>query len=254
MTNESYFEAWAPDDVHWTQWAKPVLFAHLDRVAPGAKLPDDWATIEKDMSWVPRARGNAALVVDLPGNESVHAGLALARLGYRPVPLYNASVGAKAVLDLEPVARSLAAGAEVMRQTQLPPDAPPAFLLDARRMKPEVLPGPGRFDNRWLILPQDFPSANYLRARGIGEVILVQREEEAPQEDLAHVLLRWRQAGMELYVAAVRGTGRPRELHVRPPSFFRRAWYRAIALMGLRRSNVGGFGAVIPEPSSGGYG
>ena len=35
---------------------------------------------------------------------------------------------------------------------------------------------------------------------------------------------------------------------------FRRAWYRALTLSGLRRNNAGGFGAVIPMPSSGGYG
>jgi hypothetical protein len=29
-----------------------------------------------------------------------------------------------------------------------------------------------------------------------------------------------------------------------------RAWYVAIALFGLRRSNVGGFGAMIPEQTS----
>jgi hypothetical protein len=37
---------------------------------------------------------------------------------------------------------------------------------------------------------------------------------------------------------------------------FRLAWYAVIALMGLRRTNVGGFGAVVPESSgrSGFYG
>ena len=39
-----------------------------------------------------------------------------------------------------------------------------------------------------------------------------------------------------------------------PPSWFRRAWYVAIALMGLRRSNVGGFGSMVPERTSSGSG
>ena len=40
------------------------------------------------------------------------------------------------------------------------------------------------------------------------------------------------------------------------PSRFKLAWYAAIALLGLRRSNVGGFGATISEQtgSSGGFG
>ena len=42
--------------------------------------------------------------------------------------------------------------------------APPAFLLDSDRMKAPA-PDPGRFDNRWLVFPQDFPSAAFLRSR-----------------------------------------------------------------------------------------
>ena len=34
------------------------------------------------------------------------------------------------------------------------------------------------------------------------------------------------------------------------PSHFKLAWYAAIALLGLRRSNVGGFGSMIPEQTS----
>jgi hypothetical protein len=33
------------------------------------------------------------------------------------------------------------------------------------------------------------------------------------------------------------------------PSGFKLAWYAAIAVLGLRRSNVGGFGSTIPEAS-----
>jgi hypothetical protein len=34
------------------------------------------------------------------------------------------------------------------------------------------------------------------------------------------------------------------------PSSFKLAWYAAIALLGLRRSNVGGFGSMVPENTS----
>ena len=45
------------------------------------------------------------------------------------------------------------------------------------------------------------------------------------------------------------------DLTVPKPSGFKLAWYAVIALLGLRRSNVGGFGSAIPEQtSSGGYG
>jgi len=71
-----------------------------------------------------------------------------------------------------------------------------------------------------------------------------------PHADLAHVLLRWQRAGVRLTIATVLAGKSPTDLVVRPPSMFRRAWYAAIALLGLRRSNVGGFGAVVPEQTS----
>jgi hypothetical protein len=41
-------------------------------------------------------------------------------------------------------------------------------------------------------------------------------------------------------------------LRVNRPSNFKTLWYRALAMMGLRRNSAGGFGSVIPELASGG--
>jgi len=251
MTNEECFEAWAPDGVLWSQWTKPILFA---RLPPATRPEPTEPKLDANVGWAPEPRGDTAIVVDLPGARSVGAGLALARLGYRPVPLFNASDGPSAVIDVGPIARALVAGADALRESNLKPDAPPAFLLDADRMRPRMHPGPGRFDNRWVVFPQDFPSATMLLSRGVREVLLAQVGEAAPQEDLAHVLLRWRNAGIRLLAVDVERNERPRDLLVKPPSLFRRAWYRAVALVGLRRNDAGGFGAMIPVPSAGGGG
>src|SRR5947209_18025924 len=83
MTREELFDAWAPAGASWSDWAKPVLFAHWPRPLPAvADVPPP------DLSWVPPAADRVALVVDLPGAASVHLGLALAAAGYRPVPLF----------------------------------------------------------------------------------------------------------------------------------------------------------------------
>jgi hypothetical protein len=251
MTNEQCFEAWAPDGVAWSQWAKPVLFAQLDRINLRAQDMEKHASV--DVSWVPEPRERSAIIVDLPGPASVATGIALAERGYRPVPLFNTSDGASPVVRVDSIALALQLGAEVIRDARIPADAPPAFLLDARRMSPSLLPGPGKFDNRWMVFPQDFPSGTYLRAAGLGEVVLI-GESATAREDLAHVLLRWQQAGMRILAAPATPGERPRELVVKEPSLFRRAWYRAIALSGLRRNDAGGFGAVIPIASSASYG
>ena len=273
MNNEECFDVWAPELNPWSRWAKPALFCGPTVPAPGqpaatgqpsaqvmvpgaaTAVPAAPAAPDIDVSWVQDPRPRTALVVDLPGVASVRAGLALARRGYRLVPLFNTTVGPSPVIDTASIAAELMKGAEELRTISLPPDAPPAFLLDSERTRPSTPPAPGRYDNRWIVFPQDFPSANYLQAAGIGEILLVQREAAAPADDLAHVLLRWQQAGLQLLAGDPQTRGRPRTLAVTPPSRFRRAWYRALALAGFRRNDAGGFGAIIPlVTSSGGYG
>lgn len=250
MSDEQIFEAWAPDGALWTPWAKPVLFANLSRVSVTVPSVDQWRAL--DVSQIPSARGASAIVVELPGIESVLMGLALANHGYRPVPLYNVNVGPNAVVEVDAIAGGLRVGADILRDMRIAPDAPPAFLLDANRMRPAKMPAPGKFDNRWIVMPQDFPSATTLMSRGIAEVVIVRVGETPARGDLAHVLLRWRRAGLTILGFDAQGRERPSELHIEPPSLFRRAWYRLIALAGLRRSNVGGFGAQIPEEYEGG--
>ena len=252
MSDERIFEAWAPDGALWTPWAKPVLFANLSRVPLTASSVEGWRSV--DMSQVSSARGSTAIVVELPGLESVLTGLALANHGYRPVPLYNVNVGPNSVIDVDAIAGGLRRGAEELRDMRIPPDAPPAFLLDANRMRPARMLAPGKFDNRWIVMPQDFPSATTLLSRGINEVLVIRPGDNPARGDLAHVLLRWRRAGLRILAVDPKGGDRPREMRIEPPSLFRRAWYRLIALAGLRRSNVGGFGAQIPEEQEGGGG
>lgn len=251
MNKEECFALWAPADVVWARWAKPVLFTGLD---PLLRLPEpdleDWGVPEA--SRVP-SRRNLAAVLDLPGLDAVRTGVALSGLGYRPVPLFNATDGSNAVLDVRPVMLRLVSGAPRIAEQHLRVDAPPAFLLDADRMSPRIPPAPGRFDNRWVTLPQDFPSATFLQAQGVTEALLVQRGRSSPQADLAHVLRRWQEGGLRLLSLDLDRSGDPEPLQVDPPSLFRRAWYRAVAVMGLQRSNVGGFGSVVPEQSGGGF-
>ena len=86
----------------------------------------------------------------------------------------------------------------------------------------------------------------------IKRVMLVQTEKREPQEDLSHVLLRWQEAGIEMLSKASGDTSLPSRISVPRPSRFKASWYRALAIMGLRRSSVGGFGSFIPETSAAG--
>jgi hypothetical protein len=66
------------------------------------------------------------------------------------------------------------------------------------------------------------------------------------------VLRRWQESGIRLSVLDLDAARGPEPLDVPRPSAFRAAWYGLIALFGLRRSNVGGFGGTVPEQTGGG--
>ncbi len=245
ITGEELYAIWAPDGARWTEWAKPAAF--LLPVMPSETDVPAADTVPG----LPEAWTDTAVIADLPGAESVHVGIALAKRGYRPVPLFNATFGPNAVIDVDVITRALVGHSQTLRRVVIAPDALPVFLLDSRRRHNTVgAATPGYYDNRWVALPQDFPSGTLLRSRGINDVTLLLRDVSQPSEDLAHVLLRWQKAGIRVRVVDL-ATGKIEDnVQVREPSLFRRAWYVAITLFGLRRSNVGGFGAMIPEQTS----
>lgn len=244
MSPEDMFAVWAPSESVWSRWAKPVLFAHSDAI-PTINPPPSPVELPR-LDWVPDVTEHVALVLDLPGAVGVELGVELAKRGYRPVPLYNAlpgPVGDHALVEVWPIVRALEHGAASLAKSAPPPDAPPAFLLDAHRAGRSPTPELERwFDNRSVSFPTDFPSALFLRERGVSNAMLVWDDGPLPEEDLAHTLLRWQQAGLTLREKRLRAEGSPAPLSVARPSWFRMAMYRMLALFGLRSGPPDGFG------------
>ncbi len=257
MTGRDLYEIWAPAQDEWSPWVKAVLFAEIDEQANQASPAG--IQCESGLRCRIGTRRDTAIVVDLPGVQSLAAGLDLAGDGYRPVPLYNTTSGCregvpsdKCVLaDVSTLVKILSVSPPEHVRNAIVGDNPPVFLLDSRRLQGQNKPAPGVYDNRWMVFPQDFPSARFLASRGITQAIVIQ-ETILPAEDLVHVLLRWKDAGIAIHLqdAAEDLSLRPAEF--RRPSHFRSAIYRALALMGLRRNSAGGFGSVLPLPTQGG--
>jgi hypothetical protein len=245
------YETWAPPDGLWSPWAKPVLFAHLREsgTRPPVEIP------EVRVEWKPASTHRPALVVDLPGLESIGLALDLLRLGYRPVPLFNACPDtggielevAREVVPAQPLLSALLQVTDHLKSAALAPDAPPAFLLDANRLGMDKPIGPGVFDNRWVVFPTDFPSANFLAAQGILGVQVVHRGELPG--DLLDVLQIWQRQGISLSQIDLEATGAP------GPLTWSRMWASGLSrlarrlwvLMSLRRNPRGGFGGLVPE-------
>jgi hypothetical protein len=245
MTAREVYDVWAPAGGSWSDWVKPVLFAHINKTWMQPLPPQTF-----DVSWAPPADGQAAMVVDLPGGAGVWFAVALAERGYRPVPLYNAVPGPAAVVEVQSIIAALEVTTRTLVGLNLPWGAPPAFLLDANRRMGHRAAAPGMLDNRSVSFVTDFPSSNLLMSRGIHRAMLVQHDAVEPQPDLAHTLRRWQEAGIELQSMALSGPA-PVPCVVAKPAWYRSLFYRLIWSFGLRRSPLGGFGGVLPVPSSG---
>jgi hypothetical protein len=264
MNSESIFLDWAGDSI-WSRWVKPVLFAHLSDLVIARAITETQHLPTADVGNVSRATGTTAILVDLPGVASMETGLALAELGYRPVPLYNSvpamltdlsprsmdgeSLPRTAAIDMYPIVRLLVQATRDRTLTLPSPHAAPAFLLDSRRRGSGATPRPGDFDNRSISLPTDFPSANFMLANGIREALVIQEQEGPPQQDLAHTLRRWQDAGIRIETATPGAT--PQPVVVGRPPRFRHMWYGLLARMGLRQNPLGGYGGFLPVPSAG---
>jgi hypothetical protein len=253
MKPSELFRLWAPEDSIWSPWAKPVLFAEDAFLGGEPAQVGTWHSLV--VKWAPTTSvGQTAIVLDLPGANAIWYGMAVSQRGFRPVPLYNGVWGPMALVDVNPIRIALHEVEDVLTDllVRLPASAPPVFLLDSNRLSNAASALPGRFDNRWYVFPQDFPSANLLLSHGINRVILAQPQAGPPRSDLTHVLLRWQQAGIVITACGADDTNPPTPIEVSKPSSFRALWYCALMLAGMRRNSAGGFGAMIPIPGSGG--
>jgi len=269
MTPEEVYRVWAPADSIWSPWVVPVPFAEIVCTnQANEKVGSELETIGAEF----RVSQDLAIVIDLPGGDSIRLGMSLALRGFRPVPVIDGSPGPGPFLvspqepspdelpsaetngpavDMREILRALCLGADFLRTLRLSESAPPAFLLDSMRMAGGRPVHPETFDNRWKVFPQDFPSARLLQERGVTRVLLIQKDRGQPQEDLSYVLLRWQEAGLKLLATDSCGDANAIPIEISPPSRYKALWYRALAILGLRRGKHGGFGAWPPSSTSG---
>ena len=239
MKNLDLYKAWAPDDAAWTAWAKPVLFASMPSSAGHSQI----TVIVRAARFRPDA--NALVIVDLPGPQGVEEALGFAQEGFRPVPLYNGVIGAgRMAINVSPLAKALYFGTDILRGLKLPANAPPVFMLDSNRM--QGIRAPETFDNRWCVFPQDMPSAQYIKGRGITKVIL-RSDHARPNTDLSRILYDYQKAGLSLQILGANDAF-PKGLAIGKQSAMDEWAYRLKVTLKLKRNAAGGFGGAIPTP------
>jgi hypothetical protein len=254
MDKRTIFERWAPPHGIWSPWAKATLFAQMADVSPPVQPGP--AAVPPTIA-IPPAAERCVLVIDLPGAAGIAFGLTLAVAGYRPVPLYNACSprtedrveGVTLAIDTDAILAGLIGAADRMAGLSISPDAPPAFLVDARRASPNCAIEPEVFDNRSVVFASDFPSANFLRAQNASRALLVHDPTLPIGRDLLHALRSWQVDGISVTASALDGSALTLQW---PRGGVLGEWLeRAKALLTLRRHPGGGFGGFVPESSGG---
>lgn len=242
VDRHTVFEVWSPDGAAWARWVKPVLFAALPRDLP--PVPDVRMLTINELAGV----SATAIVVELPGPYAVDWGVQLARQGWRPIPLFVGSPAPipesgeprEAVVDVESILGRLVEATDTLKRLNLPPKAPPAFLVDSERGAAPHLSA-GMWDNRSLHFEADFPSAVFLKEHGITSVIRIATGD--PPLDLARVLRKWHDGGIELLSLSPMADAKLSPLRL-PRHLWLYDWLTRLRADTAYRNAMGGFGFV----------
>lgn len=171
MTGKEVYKKWTPTGKRWVDWVRPVPFIGIDSPYQVHEFIDD--SIPK-IFYVNNLSKDTAIIIDIEGVDSIKEGIALAHLGYRPIPIFNGtnpSIGVSSTTNNAMIEPLLVWGALELEKIVLEEDAPPVFLLDRNRLNRYKI-DPSIFDNSWDIYPQDIPSPDYFLQNGITKIVV----------------------------------------------------------------------------------
>lgn len=195
MIGKEIYKIYAPEGTKWIEWIRPVPFVAIDTY--NRQPVNNW--ISRKPLFLEQYQKDTAIFVDLPGKESIELGIALANLGYRPIPIFNGTdeqLGSKATTDTYIIEKSLIVGAEKLKSIYLANNANPAFLLDSSRTN-RYRANESIFDNSWDLYGQDIPSLEYFKQNGINKIIVVGNEI---QRDLRKIFFKFQDSGIEFFL------------------------------------------------------
>ncbi len=253
LDNVSLYKIWAPETAVWSPWVKPVPFAFWPR--PLKSTPTQLRP-EITPALFPPSSAHCALLIDLPGGESVRCGLLLASLGYQPVPVFASCPLSSAQqglhpcrVDVEDIITALVESAPQLAVSQPSSSAPPAFLIDSLRQAPNLRLTDEYFDNRSAIFASDFPSAEMLLKQGISHILIVRDDTIPTAPDLGHALSHWRTSGLLIDVTT--SSGATSQIDWPAHSMFGKIYHQFKLLLSLKPNEQGGYGRFVPESSGG---
>lgn len=265
LSSEKLFDVWGPvPGSPWEAFHCATLFAAVDSISRqgllGPTPPGEAALIDAGTAVKPAERfgrppaalgwagPDCMVVVDLPGPQAVALGARFVEAGCQPVCTFDHWPHSAGLLKAELVLAELLRQAPRVAEARqrLHPGSPPVWICDAERLGK----GPGRpnqFDNRYYLDESLLPGPQLVIRAGIRRVVcVVPGVLELLVRDIEAYLTELRLRGLGTFGAALTDP----ELQPQPIRPSRSL--RQLGLSGYRRSWAGGFGTLIPEPSSGG--
>ena len=209
MTNKEIYKIWAPDKKRWVDWVRPVPFINIDDSSSRKEFIDYRIP---SINYLKEVLNDTALIIDIPGIASIKEGIALAKLGYRPIPIFNGTdppIGTISTTNNQIIKPLLIWGAFELKNIKLKNDAPPVFLLDQNRLNRYKINN-GIFDNSWDIYDGDLPSPKYLLENGINKIIV---RSNFQAKDLQKILYKWKKNNIKIFFT--NGYEEPKELKLK---------------------------------------
>lgn len=230
MTNKEIFKIWSNTLNKWTRWIRPVPFVNIDKLKtnydyydftiPSIKYLEKDAEINEDKCKTNNKSNykDTAIIVDLPGLDSIKEGIALARFGFIPIPIYNGTnetEGSIGTVDSHIIEYGLKKGATFLKDIEIENNATPAFLLDSNRMNRHKM-NASVFDNSWDLYPQDVPSAKFFIENNITKIIIVTNKIE---KDLRKIFYKYQKEGIQFFITD--GYEKIKKVKIRKPLFWK---------------------------------
>jgi hypothetical protein len=244
----------------WLPYHCPTLFASIDRLHILPKeviLSPAYHATRPPRSWQwigPRTM----VILDLPGSAVIEVAVVLMNeAGVQVIstfdhwPTCTLTRTVDVAIDTAPIVNTMSTLGPTVHGIRgtLARDAPPVWMCDSRRLGPPgASPSPGTFDNRYYIDDSILPGLNTIKRAGIDHVVYFSPSlGDAPSPDLRPFLIEAIKDGFRVEHVALREadtwvTPRPLETPVETK----------IPLHSFKRTDLGGFGQLIPEPSEGG--
>ena len=210
MNAREIYSIWAPAGTLWTDWARVVPFLAMDSEITGSAVQISLPHI----FYVDSLQKNCAIFSDLPDHYAILEGISLAKLGWRPIPLYNSCYGptdSMSLIDNSNIEAALLLCTNALKELSLPFDAPPVFLLDSTRVNMYKM-NVSVFDNSWDLYAQDLPSAKHLLQNGINKVIV---RGDKILRDLKSILYQYQKKGIKIYFT--KGFEKPKAVSIKKP-------------------------------------